>query len=345
MRNTIFALNIQLFADYNAPASVTKTNSSVTDNGKTYSMSHTMKVFYNKSLLENGREASVFEQFAMPSPMTHGNTAEWRRWKTFAPAITPLVEGETPSGHTFGMESITASLTFHGDYTPITEELELEAYDPVIYGASEEMGAAGAETEDILIRNVLLTGTNNFYGGSASGLSTIAATDRITPALINRAATMLKKMRAPKINGYYVCLIHPSVAYDLRESQEWKDFHRYNDTTPIFKGEIGELHGVKFIETNFAAVEAVAKGEGEDDVKVYSTFIFGKDAFGKLGLEGGEMQMIIHDKREAGGALERFSTVGYKFTHGAAILYPERLVNIMTSSSLHAEDTVNYTRS
>lgn len=328
MRNTIFALNIQLFADYNAPASATKTGN----------VSETMKVFYNKSLLENGREASVFEQFAMPAPMTHGNTAEWRRWKTFAPAITPLVEGETPSGHTFGMESITASLTFHGDYTPITEELELEAYDPVIYGASEEMGAAGAETEDILIRNVLLTGTNNFYGGTATGLATVAPTDLITPALINRAATMLKKMRAPKINGYYVCLIHPSVAYDLRESNEWKEYHKYNDVTPIFKGEIGELHGVKFIETNFAAVEQAAKG------KVYSTFIFGKDAFGKLGLEGGEMQMIIHDKREAGGALERFSTVGYKFTHGAAILYPERLINIMTGSSLHADDTVNYTR-
>lgn len=340
MRNTIFTLNIQLFAAYTAPSSLTKTDSSISVNGKDYSMSHTMKIFYNKSLLENAREESVFEQFAMPTPMTHGKTAEWRRWKTFAPALTPLTEGVTPDGSTFGMEAVTASLTQHGDFTPITDVLEMTAYDPVIYGATEEMGAAGAETEDILTRNDLLTGTNVMYGGSASSIATVKNTDLLTPAVVNKAATFLKKMRAPKINGYYVCIIHPSVAYDLRESDEWKEYHKYNDTTPIFKGEIGELHGVKFIETNFAAVERGAS----DTTKVYDTLIFGKDAFGKLGLEGGEMQMIIHGKEEVGGPLDQFSTVGYKFMHGAKILYEERLVNLMTGSSLNANDDVNYTR-
>lgn len=330
MRTTIYTLNIQLFAAFETPASVTKTTTS--------NMSPTMKTFYNKSLLENAREESVFEQFAMPTPMTHGKTAEWRRWKTFAPALTPLEEGVTPSGSTFGMESITASLSQHGDFTPISDVLEMTAYDPVIFGATEEMGAAGAETEDILTRNDLMAGTNKMYGGDATGVSSIASTDLITPALINKAATFLKKMRAPKINGYYVCIIHPSVALDLRESAEWKEYHKYNDTTPIFKGEIGELHGVKFIESNFGAVE-----QGTD-LKVYSTMIFGKDAFGKLGLEGGEMQMIIHGKEEVGGPLDQFSTVGYKFMHGAKILYEERLVNIMTASSYGNADDANYTR-
>jgi N4-gp56 family major capsid protein len=330
MRTTIYTLNIQLFAAFETPASVTKTTTS--------DMSPTMKTFYNKSLLENAREESVFEQFAMPTPMTHGKTAEWRRWKTFAPALTALEEGVTPSGSTFGMESITATLSQHGDFTPITDVLEMTAYDPVIFGATEEMGAAGAETEDILLRNDLLVGTNKMYAGDATSVATVEATDLITPALINKAATFLKKMRAPKINGYYVCVIHPSVALDLRESNEWKEYHKYNDTTPIFKGEIGELHGVKFIESNFAAVE-----QGTN-IKVYSTMIFGKDAFGKLGLEGGEMQMIIHGKEEVGGPLDQFSTVGYKFMHGAKILYEERLINLMTASSYGNDDDANYTR-
>ena len=330
MRTTIYTLNLQLFAAFETPASTTKTTTSA--------ISPTMKTFYNKNLLENAREESVFEQFAMPTPMTHGKTAEWRRWKTFAPATTPLEEGVTPPGSTFGMENITASLTQHGDFTPISDVLEMTAFDPIIYGATEEMGAAGAETEDILTRNDLLTGTNVMYGGDATSISNIGAGDNITPALINKAATFLKKMRAPKINGYYVCVIHPSVALDLRESAEWKEYHKYNDTTPIFKGEIGELHGVKFIESNFAAVE---QGTG---VKVYDTLIFGKDAFGKLGLEGGEMQMIIHGKEEVGGPLDQFSTVGYKFMHGATILYQERLVNLMTASSFGNDDDANYTR-
>lgn len=324
MRKHYFILDLQLFA---IADSMTKTT--------TGDISPTMKTFYNKSLLENAREQSVFDQFAMPSPMTHGKTAEWRRWKTFAPATVALTEGVTPDGSTFGMESITATLSQHGDYTPISDVLEMTAFDPVIYGATEEMGAAGSETSDILTRNALLEGTNLMYAGSKTSKGTLEAADTITPALINKAATFLKKMRAPKINGYYVAIIHPSVALDLRESNEWKEYHKYNDTTPIFKGEIGELHGVKFIESNFSKVETAT------NTKAYSTMIFGKDAFGKLGLEGGELQMIIHGKNEIGGPLDQWSTVGYKFMHGAKILYPERIINLWTSSSLAADDEVN----
>ena len=333
MMKDVFVLNLQLFAFTDAPASMTKTTTAEPGQG----MSPTMKVFYNKSLLENSREESVFSQFAMPTPMTHGKTAEWRKWKTFAPALVPLQEGVIPDGHTFGMESITASISEHGDYTPISDVLELTAYDPVIYGATEEMGAAGAETSDLLIRNDLLAGTNQFYANGKDAKTALTAADTITPAMINKVVTFLKKMRAKKINGYYVALIHPSVAEDLRNTDEWKEFHKYNDTTPIFKGEIGELHGCKFIESNFAAIE-----QGTD-IKVYSTMIFGADAFGKLELEGGDMQMIIHGKEEIGGPLDQFSTVGYKFFHGAKILYEERLVNLWTASSYGNEDDANYT--
>lgn len=37
-----------------------------------------MKVFYDTALLENAREASVFDQFAKVQPMTHGKEIEWR---------------------------------------------------------------------------------------------------------------------------------------------------------------------------------------------------------------------------------------------------------------------------
>jgi hypothetical protein len=56
------------------------------------------------------------------------------------------------------------------------------------------------------------------------------------------------------------------------------------------------------------------------------------------------MQMIIHGKEEVGGPLDQFSTVGYKFMHGAKILYEERLINLMTASSYGNDDDANYTR-
>ena len=75
------------------------------------------------------------------------------------------------------------------------------------------------------------------------------AADRITPTLINKAATHLKKMKAPKIDGSYVAIIHPSVSEDLREDESWIDVHKYSATEEIFNGEIGKLHGVRFVES------------------------------------------------------------------------------------------------
>ena len=58
--------------------------------------------------------------------------------------------------------------------------------------------------------------------------------------------------------------------------------------------------------------------------------------------EGGALEMIIHDKGEIGGPLNQFSTIGYKFeTNGATILYPERMLRVMSVSSFSATDEVN----
>ena len=51
-----------------------------------------------------------------------------------------------------------------------------------------------------------------------------------------------------------MAVIHPSVAYDLRSNSAWLDVHKYSATREIFEGEIGELHGVRFIENTSAPI-------------------------------------------------------------------------------------------
>lgn len=239
-------LNLRLFGDV-TPITVTST----------LGMSPTMKTFYDTTLLENSREEDVFEQFGVKTPIK-GNTVEWRKFNTFAPALTPLTEGVVPTGKTFGMTNITGTIGQYGDYTAISDRLELESYDDVIYGASVEMGAAAGKTRLILRRNALGGGTNVFYGSTVSGGTATQATARhqldntavMTPALIKKCRTAMKKNNVPTIKGKYVCIIHPSVAEDLTNSQAWIEYHKYNAPEEIFKGEIGELHGVVFIESN-----------------------------------------------------------------------------------------------
>ena len=326
-------LNLQLFAFTAGQTAGTPTVNPVNVTTQS-SMSVTMKTFYDTSLLENAREQMVLQQFGRKQPL-HGNKVEWRKFNTFAKALTPLTEGVIPSGQTFGMTNIEAETTQHGDYVAVSDRLELEAYDDVIYGASEEMGVAGGETFETLTRNILVAGTSVAYAGGKDSRSALTNADVLTPDLVNKAQTWLKKNKAPKIDGSYVAIIHPSVAYDLRNSDEWKEYHKYNDVTPIFKGEIGELHGVRFIESNEAKIWK------DGDTCVYATLFLGKDSFGVLDPEGEGMQMIVKPRTVAGGPLDQFSTIGYKFNHGAKILYPERLLRVETGSSYGSVDEAN----
>lgn len=383
------------------------------------SMAVTMKTFYEKTLLENARAATIFTPLGKKVPMK-GNKVEFRKFNTFPKALTPLTEGVIPTGQNFGMTNLEISTNQHGDYVAVSDRLQMEAFDDVIFGATEEMGAAEGETYDTLTRNKILTGTNVVYAAynnvHAASRSALTYQHVITPALVNKVATWMKKNKVPKFDGYWVWVIHPSQEYDLTESSEWKEFHKYDDVQPIFKGEIGTLRGFRFIvdpnvkvyrseslasdsrtlllngavtagaatsitvdggtltndsikgrvirfgdntvtvtgntasTISFASTTLKAVDDdslvygaegGVNDAAVYASMAMGKDSFGVLDPEGEGMELIIKDKSEIGGPLEQFSTIGYKFNHGAGILYQERLVRVETGSSYSFDDEVN----
>ena len=238
----------------------------------TGAMSPGMKTYYDTELLENARPRLIFTQLGKKQylPKNHGESVEWRKWNTFDKAMTPLQEGVIPTGQKFGQTAINVAIDQYGDYTSISDRLNYHHVDNVILGASQEMGAAGGETADTLVRNELCTGTSVIYADTldANGVPTstptgrygmVASNNRLTPDVVNKAATFLKKQKAPTFEGgKYVAVIHPSATYDLRSSPEWVEAHKYAATREIFQGEIGELHGVRFVETTEAPISVGA---------------------------------------------------------------------------------------
>ena len=346
----LIKMNLQLFAAGTlVNATTTYVNSdtgATTAFDGTNKLSDTMKTYYDTELLENARSNLIFAQFGkkQPLPANKGRTMEWRKWNTLPNADT-LTEGVIPTGKKMGMSNLTASLTQYGIFVAITDLLDLHAIDDVLLGATEELGASAGETMDILIRNVLQANTNVLFCDTvaadgakteASGYAAMAAdNNRLTPDMVNKAVTWLKKNKAPTINGKYVAVIHPSVSYDLRSSDEWIEAHKYAATTEIFNGEIGELHGVRFVETTNAKVTE------QGGKMVYTTMFLGKDAYGIVDPEGGGLEMIVKDKSEVGGPLEQYSTAGYKFEAATKILYPERLVLVESCSAYSTVDAAN----
>lgn len=223
-------------------------------------MAPEIKTWYQTEALENARAKHYFAQFMqnVPLPKNHGMTVEKRKPNTF-PSVKRLTEGVIPAGEKFGYSAITMQVYEYGMYAALGRRLETHATDPVAQDMTEEMGAAGGDTQDKLARNTLLGGANVLFCPNESGAAVNARsglTEKcvLTPDMVARARTWLKKRKAPLINGRYYALIHPSVAYDLRKSDAWIEAHKYAAPEEIFNGEIGELHGVRFIEADNAKV-------------------------------------------------------------------------------------------
>ena len=231
----------------------------------TSALSAEMKTYYGMELLENAKPALVHNQFAATRgvPVGGGKTVEWRKFGAFDKALTPLTEGVTPDGSGISVSYITKELAQYGDYTTVSDMLDLTAIDDVVLEITDRHGANMGLTLDTVTRNELQQGTKVLYAPAvnADGTETealyryqLGKDNKLTAALVSRAATALKKMNAPTFDGKYVCILHPSVAFDLRNDPDWIAAHQYAAATELFSGEIGELHGVRFVETTEAKI-------------------------------------------------------------------------------------------
>lgn len=339
VKDFVITFDLQMFADPNPNTNVT--TAATTGNN----LSPTMKTFYKTSLLQNARNEHYFAQFGQKQslPKNGGNKVEWRKFKTYAKAMTPLTEGVTPDGNKVDMIKIEGEINQYGDYTTISDRLELEAVDPVITAVTEEHGAQAGDTMDTVIRNEVITGTNVIYAGAKTSRATLGVADTLTSELVNQAATFLKKQHAPKINGDYVAIIHPSQAYDLRQSSDWLDVHKYAQPGEIYNGEIGKLHGVRFVENTETKIWKGTTDGCAADTCVYGAVFLGKDAYGIIDPSAENLEVIVKQRGSAGTAdpLDQRSTVGWKGSEGAKILYQERMVRVETGSFFSKTDDAN----
>lgn len=113
---------------------------------------------------------------------------------------------------------------------------------------------------------------------------------------------------------------------------DWKDPHQYVDTGEIYENEIGELYGVRFVESSRAKVFA---GAGRDGADVYATLILGENAYGVTSIQNGGLTHIVKPLGSAGSAdpLNQRGSVGWKAARTAEILVPQYMVRVETTAT------------
>ncbi len=254
----------QAFVNVNAPAN---SQDYVATPGSESGLSAEMKTFYDKTLIELSGPSLVFDQFGQkrPIPQNGGKTIDFRKFSSLPKALTPITEGVTPTGSKLTVVPVTTTVDQYGDYVELTDMIELTSVDPIVVEATKQLADQAGRTIDTVVRNQIIGGTNVYYCPkvSADGKETevtsrsdLGADAKLRVKDVFKAAAILKAMNAPSIDGSYVAVIHPYVAYDLMQDAEgqWLDIQKYTDPATVLQGEIGTLGGVRFVQTTEAKV-------------------------------------------------------------------------------------------
>ena len=307
------------------------------------SLSSEMKTFYDMSLIDEASPNLVHDQFGQkrPIPANGGKTIEFRKFSPLPKATQPLTEGVTPDGNNLNVTTVTATVNQYGDYIVQSDVLELTALDNTILEAAKLLGRQAGVTLDTVVRNVLHTGTNVTYcpkrdsNGNETEVTSrgdLDETAMLTVDVVNQVVAKLRAQNAPTIDGKYIAIIHPYVAYDLMRDPEWIDAHKYAAAECLYEGEIGEMAGVRFVQTTEAKVYT---GEGcPQGLAVFGSLFLGDGAYGVTEVSGGGLETIVKQKGSGGTSdpLDQRSSVGWKALKTAELLIPNYLVRVESCS-------------
>ena len=304
------------------------------------------KTFYDRALVEEAGPNLIHGQFGQkrPIPKNGGKRIQFRRYASLPKALKPLTEGITPEGRKLSATAVEAEVNQYGDFVCLSDVLDLTAIDNNVLEATKAVGRQAGLTLDTITRNVLQSGTNVFYCPKvgANGVQT-PVTDRsgldktctLTVDVVKKVAAMLKAANAPKIDGDYVCILHPYVAYDIMSDPRWEEMHKYTTPENMYQGEIGRIAGVRFVETSEAAVYKGTENSCPTGLAVFGCLFLAQGAYGVTEVTGGGLQTIIKQLGSAGTAdpLDQRSTVGWKALQTAEILMEPYMVRVECCSA------------
>lgn len=290
--------------------------------------------YLEKRFLARSRAAIVYGEGAQKKsvPANMGKTITFNRYSPLTVATAALTEGTNPSSVQPSAAQVTATLAQYGNVVAVSDLMFAVSIDEQAKEKTDLQAQNMAETLDQLIRDELFTGATVQFANGRAALTAITSTDILTSAEVRKARRSLRKQNAMAYDdGSYVGKVGPDTSYDLMNDSVWLAVSEYGDSakSQIFKGEVGKLFQVRFIE-------ATSNQKSESStVTVYSNFIHGQQAFGTVDLDNLPNGLIIKQsgEQDTSNALNLFMTIGWKAAFVAKTLNANWLYNIKTAAS------------
>ena len=282
-----------------------------------------------KSFLENGEPSTVFMRFGTKASHQGYKSITWPRLWVMKTTLeqAALTEGVTPDGHTNVVKTVTAVPTQLGDYSIISDVLDVETLLPIIAAQGRELANNAGRLIDEYIQDTLANSSIGvIYAGDAANRASLTNADVMDLDLVLKACTFLASQG--QTGERFKIIMHPNVFLDYAKSSStntWLNKLIYEDFKGIKDGFV--TAGVNYDIYISANVKPFVV-DADEDFNVYPTYAFRDGAYGVWTLQN--LQTFYKPFWAAGteDPLNQRATVGWKCMYGAAVLNDLFIVRI-----------------
>ena len=329
-----------------------------------------VNVVFQQTFLRRAQQVCPYFMGSMPGQISKQqgtSTIKWRRIEQETPSTTALSELTGTASYMQGRDAdtpsytdVVATVSKYGQFYIVNEEVDLFNPNRTTDELVEVLGESAGRSLNQLMRDTMEDDATQRFADNAAaiaGVQEIVAVgdlNRVINELTRNSTRVFMPMTtgstnigsAPILPSYWgIC--HPDVAHDLVGLTGFTSIEKYAGQTAIVEGEFGFYgkagRGVRFVMSEDAKIDEnvgtnLSGGDlrsTSGNVDVYTICIYGKDAFGSVGLgkrhtdgvyragdNTGGWEMIFKDRGSGGTSdpFEEIATLAWKAFHASKAL-------------------------
>jgi len=301
---------------------------------------------FSLKLLSTPTPNFIYKYIADPAllPRNGGNTLRFSRYNPLPASVVPLgTSGATPPAVDLERVDIDAKVSWYGQYIYINEQVQLNNQDSVLNSAAKRLGVSLRQTEDNLMRDMLLSSAAriNCVGGVNADSPTELTSDDIDVAiqsLLNANAWTIQdnieaedKFGTAPVRAAYIALASTKIQPDLEKVDGFIAAAQYPAPMNVLRTEWGSVRNLRFHLSTEGAVLPTSSLNGAD---VYAITFAGLEAAACVKQDGASAKFIYLPPEIVGGPLAQNCSVGWKMAQVCRIKNDSWVGNLMCTSSV-----------
>jgi N4-gp56 family major capsid protein len=257
----------------------------------------------------------------------------FRRMIATSANVQTLAEGIPISTFTtYTYEKVDVDLAQIGEALKYTDIAGWTALLEILTDGVAYLGEACAIKADDLTWAAIThptTGLTKRYSGAVDFAGEVALTGTTGKYVSDHglaAVTQLALNHAPKKNGVYIGIVPPQVSFNMKRDTTWINASTYSAVKQLFQGEIGELDGIRYIETDNVYGETTTEGTRVTvSPTIFASVFTGTDSYGVVELSGKgpkAPKIVIVDTPDHADPLNQTMICGWGAYYASAVLNP-----------------------